>query len=68
MLSAGSIWDTKDGESNFQKQLKDPVFARSIAIRAGIMNEDGTLTPPYSDDPNAYVLCDGVKLYDDDIQ
>lgn len=68
MLPFGAIWDDMKGESNMQKKLKDPKEVLKIAIRAGIYNEDGTLTPHYSDDPNAYWLRDGVKYYDDDEQ
>jgi hypothetical protein len=68
LLGYAGIFDTMDGPSNYSKQLKDPAFCRGIAIRAGIVNEDGTLTPRYSDDPNAYWLRDGVKYYDDDEQ
>lgn len=64
----GALWDNPLGESNHEKRMSDPDFAKKyamdIAIRAGVYNTDGTLTPNYSEDPNAYWLRNGVKYYD----
>ena len=66
LVKYNSLWDTLDGQSNFQKRMLDPKYSREFGIRAGIYNEDGTLTTSYGGE---YDLINGTKFYaDDDIQ
>lgn len=65
LLRFNAVADEMGGETGFNKRMKDPKYARQIAIDIGIYNEDGTLTIRYG---GQYDLINGVKYYDDDCQ